>query len=188
MRRLVIMVTLPRPGCIKTRLAANIGNVPAAHWYRQNCRRVIRQTADPRWQTLLAVTPDDATGNYSFWPPHLARLPQGTGNLGARLRRVFLHLPPDPVIVIGSDIPEASADAVQHAFSLLDPRGAVFGPSPDGGYWLVGIGGQLRNRVSLFKDVRWSSPHALTDSIKSLAGAPVRFARELRDVDTVADL
>ena len=42
--------------------------------------------------------------------------------------------------------------------------------------------------ATLFRDVRWSSKHALADSIASLPGLRVGLADTLNDVDSAADL
>ena len=58
-RYLVIMAKSPRLGLAKRRLGAEIGDIAALRFYR-NClnRSCSRLGSDPRWQTLLAVTPD----------------------------------------------------------------------------------------------------------------------------------
>lgn len=186
---LVIMLREPCPGRVKTRLAKEIGNIEAAAWYRRQSLNVIRRVgSDPRWTTLLAVSPD-ATGMASrVWPEHMLRITQGNGDLGKRMRRVFRCLPPGPVMVIGSDIPGVTAKHIAKAFQMLRCREAVFGPSPDGGYWLVGLGRFRRCPAGLLVNVRWSSRHALADSIASLRGRRVRFADTLNDIDTMNDL
>ncbi len=182
------MVKEPRPGTVKARLAEGIGAVPAAAWYRRCSLRVIRRVTDPRWQTFLAVTPDISADTGAFWPFQVPRIPQGGGDLGDRMGRIFKTLPPGPAVIIGSDIPDVTAGGILRAFRLLDGHGAVFGPSPDGGYWLVGLGRHRRNSAGMFKNVRWSGRHALADSVKSLGGVSVRFAETLADVDTSGDI
>ena len=182
------MVREPRPGKVKTRLARDIGAVAAAAWYRRNCLRVIRRLTDPRWQTILAVSPDISAQEGSAWPSGVPRIPQGSGNLGDRLARIFRILPPGPVLVIGSDIPGVTGCKILHAFRLLDSHGAVFGPSPDGGYWLTGLGIHRRRMAGMFRNVRWSSENALADSVASLGGTQIRFAEPLSDVDSQSDL
>jgi len=117
----------------------------------------------------------------------VARVAQGSGDLGDRMGRVIDAMPPGPVCVIGADIPGVSRAAVAEAFAALGTSDAVFGPAPDGGYWLVGLK-RMRGHAGLFEGVRWSSEFALADTVASLRGARVAFVRELRDVDTVADL
>jgi glycosyltransferase A (GT-A) superfamily protein (DUF2064 family) len=62
----------------------------------------------------------------------------------------------------------------------------VFGPAEDGGYWLVGLGPCRPARP--FAEVRWSTEHALADTLANFAGRRVALLRTLRDVDTAADL
>jgi glycosyltransferase A (GT-A) superfamily protein (DUF2064 family) len=59
----------------------------------------------------------------------------------------------------------------------------VFGPAEDGGYWLVGQR-RLRALPDLFRGVRWSSPHALADTLANLApGQTHALVATLTDVD-----
>jgi uncharacterized protein len=62
----------------------------------------------------------------------------------------------------------------------------VFGPAADGGYWLVGFGPIRPARP--FAGARWSTRHALADTLGNLRGRRVALLRTLRDVDTAADL
>ena len=186
---LVIMLREPRPGQVKTRLAKATGSVAAAAWYRRQCLNVIRRVGrDPRWTTLLAVSPDAAGMASRVWPEHVQRISQGNGDLGERMRRIFQRLPPGPVLVIGSDIPGVTPKHIAKAFQMLRCHEAVFGPSPDGGYWLVGLGRLRRCPAGLLENVRWSSRHALADSVASIRDRRVRFADTLCDIDTVNDL
>jgi len=54
--RLVIMAKAPIMGAAKTRLARDIGPAHAKRIYRAMMACVLRNTADPRWETVLAVT------------------------------------------------------------------------------------------------------------------------------------
>ncbi len=189
--RLVIFAKAPEMGRVKTRLARDIGTLAATLWYRQTSRRVIvRLAADPRWMTYLAVSPDRAAASAAWaavWPPAVPRIPQGTGDLGARMGRVFRWFPPGPVVLIGSDVPGVTQDHIARAFRLLGDSEAVFGPAADGGYWLVGF--KRRAPVTdVFQHVRWSSPQALDDTLAGLGARSVRFLPVLGDVDVAADL
>ena len=91
------------------------------------------------------------------------------------MARVMGGLPPGPAIIVGSDIPDLKAAHVADGFARLGRADTVFGPAPDGGYWLVGA----RRRPAqpdMFRDVRWSSRHALSDTIANLAG---RYTHDL---------
>lgn len=180
---LVIFVKEPKLGQVKTRLARDIGAVAAVHFYRRTMERVVRRLArDPRWRTWLAIMPDKAVFARRRWPAGPGRLKQGPGDLGQRMGRAFRALPPGPAVIVGSDIPDIEPRHVARAFRALGSADAVFGPAEDGGYWLVGS--RRRPRVSdLFADVRWSSAHALADTLRNLAGASVAFLDTLDDVD-----
>jgi glycosyltransferase A (GT-A) superfamily protein (DUF2064 family) len=134
------------------------------------------------------VTPDRFVLEGCFWPPEIPRLSQGPGDLGTRMARPFAALPPGPVVIVGSDIPDLRRAHVARAFAALDCHDLVFGPAADGGYWLVGA----RRRPlppRLFANVRWSSPHALADTLANLEhGFSVALLDTLTDVDTGADL
>lgn len=181
-RYLVIMAKSPRLGLAKRRLGAEIGDVAAIRFYR-NCldRICLRLGSDPRWQTLLAVTPDRELRE-RHWPRNISRMAQGSGDLGQRTHRIFAELPPGDVVVIGSDIPAIAPTHIAHAFHLLGGADAVFGPATDGGYWLVG----LKRRPATpdaFSKVRWSGPHALADTLANLDGKKIALAETLSDVD-----
>lgn len=188
-RHLVIMIKEPRPGRVKTRLAADIGVIDATWWFRHQVAALLRKTAiDPRWTTWLAVSPDTAMTS-GYWPAGLPRMPQGSGDLGARMRRVFGRFCTGSVLIIGADIPGIDKRHIAAAFDTLDGNDVVFGPAPDGGYWLVGVKSGKALPESFLMGVRWSSSHALEDSLKSLGGRRrVGVTNELADVDSVADL
>jgi rSAM/selenodomain-associated transferase 1 len=185
--RLIIMAKRPRAGAVKSRLARDIGVVHATRFYRTALRHTLtRLGVDPRWRTVLAVTPGMAV-EQSCWPSNVARIAQGEGGLGTRMQRLFNAMPPGPVIIIGSDIPAIRADEIARAFRLLGGADAVFGPADDGGYWLVGLKRSSR-KLSPFAGVPWSTKHALAATIKNLRGRILAYVSTLDDVDTAADL
>jgi len=186
---LVIMLKEPRPGRVKTRLGRDIGMVPAAWWFRHQAARLIRRLGrDPRWATVLAVAPDAEGLASRVWPAHLPRIPQGRGDLGARMGRILRSLPPGPAAIVGADIPALTPDHVARAFAALGRHDAVFGPAPDGGYWLIGLRRTAAVPTTLLRGVRWSSPHALGDTLAGLRGCRVALTDTLADVDEAADL
>lgn len=186
---LVIFVKEPRPGRVKTRLARDVGHVAAARWYRTQTARLLRRVGrDPRWHTVLAVSPDADGMASRVWPPGIARWPQGRGGLGARMARALRAHGPGPVAIIGSDVPGIDAAALTRAFQALAGADAAIGPSPDGGYWLVGLRHGGRVPAGLFDAVRWSTEHARADTLASFGDRRVALTDMLADVDNAADL
>lgn len=182
---LVIFARLPRFGAGKRRLAAGVGPVRALRFQRVTLAlTLLRLGADPRWTTWLAVTPDRSVP----WPPGFGVLPQGKGDLGERMARVARLIPaPGPVLIVGADIPGITTGAVARAFRALGDHDAVFGPAADGGYWAVGLRRRPRFQDP-FRDVRWSTEHALADSLANLAGASVAMLDFMDDVDDAESL
>lgn len=185
-QRLIVMAKSPVAGRSKRRLAASIGAIPATRFYR-TClaHTLMRLATDRRWRTLLAVSPDSDI-DAAFWPRAIQRVPQGHGDLGVRMQRLFRVLPPGPAIIVGSDIPGIKASDIAKAFRLLGDADAVFGRAPDGGYWLVGLRRAPR-LLAPFAGVRWSGPHALADTLGNLKGSRIAFAATRSDVDTEED-
>lgn len=186
---LILFAKEPRPGRVKTRLAREIGPVAAAAWCRRQSARLIRELGrDPRWLTVLAVAPDTAMQS-PFWPADLPRFAQGTGDLGRRMARALAAMPPGPAMVVGADVPGLDRIRAADAFAALAANDAVLGPAGDGGFWAVGLsrrGAPVPER--LFDGARWSSEHALADTVARLAPRRIGYAATLDDVDTRADL
>ena len=182
-RHLILFVRQPRLGVGKRRLARDIGDVAALRFERTMLALMVRRLGrDRRWHLRLAVTPDRAGRN---WPGKLVAAGQGGGDLGVRMRRAIAASPPGPVVLVGSDIPALGAAHIAHAFRLLGRHDVVFGPTSDGGFWLVGARRSPR-MPPLFGPVRWSTPDALADAVAGLpADVSVGFAERLEDVDDV---
>jgi len=185
---LVIFAKTPQTGRVKKRLAAGIGFGPATGFYRQTAEQTVRRLSrDQRWRTYLALTPDHHITNGFRWPGSATRLPQGPGNLGHRMDRMMWCLPPGPVVIVGTDLPNISPDDVETAFAALGDLDAVFGPASDGGYWLVGLK-RRPNIPEIFNHVRWSSEHALEDTINNFnANHRIGLLDTRRDIDDADD-
>ncbi|MBN9537477.1 MAG: hypothetical protein BGN99_02700 [Alphaproteobacteria bacterium 65-37] len=189
-RHLVIFARAPQAGRVKRRLAAEIGMQKAARFYRTLLGRQIAILAkDRRWVVWLFVTPDTALDHVAWRGrvPVSRRCPQRTGDLGRRMKLPFRTLPPGPMVLVGSDIPDLAPRHIARAFQLLGAHDLVFGPASDGGFWLVGAKRLRPLPRDLFAGVRWSTPTVLADT---LAGLPrhttVALADTLDDVDDAA--
>jgi rSAM/selenodomain-associated transferase 1 len=176
-----VFARAPRLGTVKRRLAREIGDRSALRFHHAMLRRLLRSLrSDRRFATVLAITPDHARAR---WPVQVRVVGQGRGDLGARMARALAR--DHRAAVIGCDVPGVTADDIAAAFRLLGRADAVFGAAEDGGYWLVGFG--PRRPACPFARVRWSTPHALADTLENFRGYRVAFLRTLRDVDTAAD-
>jgi uncharacterized protein len=185
--RLVVMAKVPIMGRVKTRLAREVGAVEAVRFYRHTLAAVLARIGrDPRWQTSLSIAPDAGVGR-PIWPRGPLRRAQGGGDLGQRMQRIMDWPEPGPLIIVGTDIPEIDASHIADAFAKLRSTGAILGPAPDGGYWLVGLRRSPRI-LHPFRNVRWSSAATLADTAANLAGHRIGRAATLDDVDNAHEL
>jgi len=180
------MVKVPRPGRVKTRLGREIGMTTAAWWFRHQTNSLIRRLRDPRWQIVLAVTPDCEGLQFRAWPRDIERIPQGPGDLGARMARV-LRSTPGPTVLIGADIPGINRVQIVRAFRALGSSPSAIGPATDGGYWCVALRHPAFAPQRVFEGVRWSSENAFEDTLPTLPQPVARLA-QLADVDCADDL
>ena len=197
-RNLVVFMRAPRLGRVKRRLARDIGAVAAWRFHRITADRLLRRLArsgncgrpgsSGGWRCWLAVTPDRDVAAVGRWAgrPWQA-LAQGPGDLGQRMGRVMAALPPGPVVIVGTDIPDLTAAHVAAAFRRLGDHDWVIGPAEDGGFWLIGA--RRRSHLRLpFEGVRWGGAYALADTLAGLGQARVAKLEVLRDVDRGVDL
>lgn len=180
----VVFARAPRLGAVKRRLAREIGDRSALRFHVATLTRLLRSlAADRRFRTVLAMTPDRARLRL---PVRVAQVPQGDGDLGQRMHRAFRRFPSGRMALIGCDIPDAGPADARAAFRALGRAQAAFGPATDGGYWLVAM--SPRRPARPFAAVRWSTAHALADTLANFARHRVALLRTLSDVDTAADL
>jgi uncharacterized protein len=197
-RTLAILARSPRhdPATIKTRLAARL---PRAEDRAALYRAFLADTLSlarrvPGVAVRVCVTPAGAGPAFRELGVQPGELrPQRAGDLGDRQRGVFEDLFAEgagAVVLIGSDLPGLPSTHVAQAFHVLeaDRAAVVLGPSDDGGYYLVGLATGAGDRAlvpPIFERIRWSTRHALDDTIEAAGRAARRVALAPRwfDVD-----
>ncbi|WP_418152584.1 DUF2064 domain-containing protein [Litorimonas sp. RW-G-Af-16] len=162
-------------------MAADIGVTHAKRHYRGMMATILRHVQDPRWLTILAVTPPASLGQIPDWQG-ITQIPQVSGSLSPRLAQIFARK--GPTLVIGTDSPQVRSRDIAAAFQALRHTDVVFGPASDGGFWLMGANGPLS--PAKFEGVRWSTEHTLAD-IKAQFGR-VATLRTLTDIDDLQAL
>ena len=185
---LVIMAKYPTPGRVKTRLAAEIGQRPAAALYRSFIEDHAREFADPPFDVEWRYTPVRAPFRRLVGAKANVRT-QPDGNLGQRMQQIFAESFAKGyrrVVMIGTDAPEMNQRPVRRAFRLLRKHPAVFQPTDDGGYALMG----LRTMIDIFTGIAWSTNKVMAQTRARLREFGIRFAElpPTFDVDTAADL
>ena len=173
--RILMMAKAPRPGFVKTRLAAQIGNEKATSLYRVLVERQLRATP-VGWPLQIHFAPIDAETEMRVWlGEHRALVPQSFGNLGDRLQSAFAQAFADgarAVIAIGGDCPELHAEDFLQAEEVLQARDVVLGPARDGGYYLIGLRAPA---PQLFVDVPWSTSEVLATTVDHIENSGLSF-------------
>jgi rSAM/selenodomain-associated transferase 1 len=184
-----VFARAPEPGRVKTRLIPVLRAAEAAELYEALLLDTV-EVAESCARTVVAFTPSGGRGVLARLLGGRRRLlPQGPGDLGERLGRVFEILcgKGQRVLAVGSDCPALTAERIRTAAERLGHADVVIGPALDGGYYLIGL---RRPQPELFRDIPWSTGSVLdvTRSRAQEAGLRVELLETARDLDTPEDL
>lgn len=195
----VLLARRPEQGRVKTRLAATLGSAEALRIYALLANDVNDTLLAARDRGLIDVaiglTPNDYTTDDGCWLAGAThRWPQGNGDLGARLRRLFARgfaEGYDRVLAVGPDILGLDV-AFLSALRERWTEDTLIAPTPDGGYGLVGSTRAAWSRAErpLFMDMPWSTDAVagVTRERTLAAGLTCHEVAGLADVDVEADL
>lgn len=185
---MLIFIKNPRLGKVKTRLARTVGPEEALRIYGfllDKTREAALAVAAQRW-LFYSEECETADG----WPEaDFQKFVQRGDDLGARMAAAFeqaFRAGATRAVVIGSDCPGLNGAFLDEAFSRLDDADFVLGPTPDGGYYLLGMKAPA---PALFQDIPWSTEtvRALTLEKIRAAGKSCSLLPELSDIDTEED-
>jgi len=197
--RLIVFTRFPEAGKTKTRLIPALGAKGATCLQRQMTEHIIAaaaQVSNRPGLTIEVYHEGGNTGMMQRWlgPQFTYRL-QGTGDIGRRMLRAFEDTFQDGIaaaVIVGSDIPEISADIIQQAFEGLQKHDLVLGPARDGGYYLIGMNNTIPAQTypRLFEDINWGTDQVLSQTLQTARESGLRFIllESLGDVDRPADL
>lgn len=185
---LCVFAKVPRAGEAKTRLAPAVGAEGAAELARAFITDTWAEVSRVPWaRPILAST--GAAWPEGLLPSSIESWPQGEGDLGARMERILhraLEMCP-AAMALGADSPGLPMTHLEEARAALEHADAVFGPSDDGGFYLLAL---RRLPVGAFENLPWSQPETLArteERLKSL-GLTVARVAPFFDVDVPADL
>jgi rSAM/selenodomain-associated transferase 1 len=185
----------PIPGAVKTRLAAEFGPELAAEMHSAMLFDLLDLWASDRFlapggRRVLVYSPADAGPWFDQRVPEAFALqPQADGDLGDRMHSFFageFEEGAERIVLIGSDSPTLDPTLVISAFMCLEGRDLVLGPATDGGYYLVGCRPPV---PPIFRDIAWSTPTVLADTIDRLrdTGLALAILPPWYDVDAPVD-
>ncbi len=181
-QHVIIFARAPRIGHGKRRLASDVGDHAAYDFYQANLKRLIQDLNTGPWQLHVAVASEEDRHHHLFKP--MSIIIQPDGDLGHRMSTVLSQHSGCDRLIIGSDIPELDSVNVLEALTQLITHEVVFGPALDGGFWGVGCSSLFEPNANFMRNVRWSSPNALSETLATLSSdVTVAKVASLADVD-----
>lgn len=193
-RAVVVMGRLPRPGQVKTRLAKRVGDEAAARLYQAfllDVFDVVDAAVGGGAARIFscALAPDEGiAAAEALAPAGWSAVAQGPGDLGERVAEAHQQGAALAVVVIGSDAPTMPPARIGAAFARLEAGAdAVFGPTSDGGYDLIGLCGA---QPALLTGIPWSTAGVMAATRQAAARAHLAI-EELEvgyDIDHFEDL
>jgi hypothetical protein len=201
---LILFARAPVAGATKTRLAQEVG-AEAARDFHVACLLDEMDVA-LAWQATAPetlgrpvclhafVTPPDSAPAFltagAPWPAAFRLHNQVGATLGERMDtalRTVLREAPGLALLTGTDVPLLERGLLTAATQALQGADVVFGPAPDGGYYLIGLN---RPAPDLFSELFWGGSSVLEASLRAADALGLRVAHvtQLPDVDTANDV
>ena len=190
----IIFCRFPSEGKVKSRLAQDTGEKTAAECYRlcaehtfDECRKLVRNNT----VCCIFYSEKGEEDKIKNWVgPGFEFFPQNGIDLGAKMTCAFKKVSEKnagKAILIGTDIPDISADILKGAFYKLDSADVVIGPASDGGFYLFGA---KRFVPGLFNGIKWGGGKVYGTVKRRLEEKNLKIGEtaELIDIDTIDDV
>lgn len=182
------MARAPESGRAKTRLIPRLGAAGAARLHAALTRHALGEIARSGLPAALWCDPHT---DHPFFAEcagafEVELRAQPDGDLGARMRGMFQQAE-GPLLLMGSDCPTIEAALLRRCAEALARRPAVFLPTLDGGYGLVGL---ARPVPEIFEDMPWGTDAVMAITRRRLQslGIALEEPAEIWDVDRPDDL
>jgi uncharacterized protein len=190
-RVLVIMAKAPRPGAVKTRLAASLSPEAVTDFYCRLLEDTLALARSLSDVEIAIMCPESDVNELAKLAGNQATVVAQKGEgLAAGLTSVFVHFAhanQRRIIAFNSDSPHLPRSVLEDAFEALAAHDVVVGPTHDGGYYLVGA---KASYPTLFANDGMGTSSAL-ERLLARARAlelSVGFADPFYDVDVADDL
>lgn len=185
---LIIFVKNPKLGKVKSRLALKIGAEKALSVYKKLLQKTQEVVSKVRVNKKVCYS--ESIDRNDLWvDQEYEKDVQQGDNLGERMHNAIANASKqyDQVCLIGSDNMEITPEILSEAFDRMNDFDIVFGPSRDGGYYLVGMKKPVKE---IFDGICWSTPSVLKQSIDRAKELHMNYylLPELNDIDQLEDI
>ncbi|MGY2874253.1 uncharacterized protein ACVW00_001443 [Marmoricola sp. URHA0025 HA25] len=194
--RVLVVAKAPVPGLAKTRLAASIGPEAAADLAAAALLDTIAACVTAFGDRChIALTGDLARARrgeeirqaLSSWDVFAQRGATFADRL-VHAHRTVAQSGQGPVVQIGMDTPQVTADLLALAAAQIVPGCGALGPAADGGWWLLGLDDAQSAGVLVGVPMSTGDTCRATRAAFAAAGVALALQSTLHDVDTLADV
>jgi glycosyltransferase A (GT-A) superfamily protein (DUF2064 family) len=193
----LVVAKAPMPGLAKTRLAAVVGPAAAADIAAAALLDTLDAVAaTPVMSRVVALTGDmDAASRAAELRDRLrdfSVIGQRGNDFADRLANAHVDAAaaagPQPVLQIGMDTPQVTAELLACCAETLHRAPAVLGMAADGGWWVLGV--RAAQMAGVLRGLPMSQADTGVVTLEALRGigVEVTLVDELRDVDTIDDV
>jgi len=139
---IVVFARSPERGRVKTRLARTLGDDAALALHRAFLADTLEACRRSGARVLLAHTPGPAPAEVAQADVAFEQRGESFGErVDAALREARERLGAGPLLVVAMDTPHVGPERLRAALERLAAAPALLGPSPGGGFWLLGFAG-----------------------------------------------
>ena len=189
----ITFIKSPEKGRVKTRLAKGVGEKAALALYQCFVMDVLDMVRSTPWALRVYFHPEKSCRRIRSWLGNdLDLFPQTGTTLGDKMKNALTKTFAagyERAVLIGSDLPDLPSGIIDTAFNALNSTDAVIGPSPDGGYYLIGF--TAKGFVPrIFNDIPWGTNRVFDLTLNNFQDHGVSpFCLPVwRDIDTKEDL
>lgn len=188
----IVFTRVPIPGQTKTRMMPYLSSRQCACLHSCFLKDIRNSCMDVQADVFVCYTPEGKEGVlYPLTGEDAVYFPQEGEGLGERMYHAIetvLKKGYQACVLIGTDVPEIRADHLTDAFAMLEAgHDVVFGPTVDGGYYLVGMRRPYRE---VFEKQTYGYGNVLENTIRRLKEQKFKVGciERLQDMDTREDL
>lgn len=189
----ILFTRVPVPNKVKTRLQSLLTGEEACQVQQrilQDSFVKFQQLREGGVDLYLAYSDEgDPTELLTALPESFHSFQQHGKTIGERMNhamKTVFEKNYEQVVLTGSDIPNLNTQTIQSAFNQMSD--VVLGPSPDGGYYLVGCTRSTDLTPIFEASIGWGKSDVLKETLRLLTDFDVTLLASLQDIDYPTDL
>lgn len=191
---LILMTRVPVPGKTKTRLLDTFSPEKCAELHFCFLEDIFKTLDRLREKLDIYITYTEEKDFYllkELVPNYIKCFPQEGESLGERMLNSIdkvLSEGHEKAALMGADVPQVEGEEILKAFEILDSKDLCFGPTFDGGYYLVAMKEPYKEVFS--KEIAWGGSTVLEATIKNCGdlNLSASLIKTYNDIDVREDI